>query len=69
MSVSGSIGSIGVYHVPLGLQCIYGRSDEGGENEDGEEGRELRLPGFLYADDLVLCGESEDDLRDGGTFC
>ena len=28
-----------------------------------EEGREWRLPGFLYADDLVLCGESEEDLR------
>ena len=28
-----------------------------------KEGRELGLPGFLYADDLVLCGESEEDLR------
>ena len=28
-----------------------------------EDGRECRLPGFLYADDLVLCGESEEDLR------
>ena len=29
-----------------------------------EEGREWRLPGLLYANDLVLCGESkEDDLR------
>ncbi|MCQ7056811.1 hypothetical protein, partial [Clostridioides difficile] len=27
-----------------------------------KEGREWRLPGFLYADDLVLCGESEEDL-------
>ena len=27
-----------------------------------EEGREWRLPGLMYADDLVLCGESEDDL-------
>ena len=26
-----------------------------------EEGREWRLPGFLYADDSVLCGESEKD--------
>ena len=41
----------------------YGRSDEGGENGDGEEGREWRLPGLLYADDLVLCGESEEDLK------
>ena len=24
---------------------------------------EWRLPGLLYADDLVLCGESEEDLR------
>ena len=27
-----------------------------------EEGREWRLPGLLYADDWVLCGESEKDL-------
>ena len=27
-----------------------------------EEGREVRLPGLLYADGLVLCGESEEDL-------
>ena len=28
-----------------------------------EEGREWRLPGLLYTDDLVFCGESEEDLR------
>ena len=28
-----------------------------------EDGREWRLPGLLYADDLILCGESEEDLR------
>ena len=28
-----------------------------------EEGREWILPGLLYADYLVLCGESEEDLR------
>ena len=28
-----------------------------------EDGREWRLPGLLYADDLVLCCESEEDLR------
>ena len=28
-----------------------------------EDGREVRLPGLLYTDDLVLCGESEEDLR------
>ena len=28
-----------------------------------EEGREWRLIGLLYAYDLVLCGESEEDLR------
>ena len=28
-----------------------------------EDGREWTLPGLLYADDLVLCGESEEDLR------
>ena len=34
-----------------------------------EEEREWRLPGLLCADDLVLCGESEEDLRAiGGRF-
>ena len=28
-----------------------------------EEGREWRLPGLSYVDDLVLCGKSEEDLR------
>ena len=60
-----------MYHVPLALLCIYGRSDEGGEMGMGmrvvrfeeEEGREWRLPDLLYADELVLCGESEEDAR------
>ena len=34
-----------------------------GENMDGEEGREWRLPDVFYADDFVLCGKSEEDLR------
>ena len=28
-----------------------------------EDWREWRLPRLLYADDLVLCGESEEELR------
>ena len=28
-----------------------------------EDGKEWRLPSLLYADDLVLCGESEEDPR------
>ena len=52
-----------MYHVPLTAKCMYGCSNEGGKNEDGKEGRELGLPGFLYADDLVLCDESEEDLK------
>ena len=28
-----------------------------------EDGRDWRLTGLLYADDLVQCGESEEDLR------
>ena len=28
-----------------------------------EDEREWRLPGLLYADDLVICGESEENLR------
>ena len=51
-----------MYHVLLVFQCIYGCSDEGGEDEDAEKRREWRLPDLLYADDLVFCGESEEDL-------
>ena len=28
-----------------------------------ENGKEWRLSGLLYADDLDLCGESEEDMR------
>ena len=35
------------------------------ENEDGEE-REWRRPGLLYADNLVFCNESEEDLKKKG---
>ena len=53
-----------MYQCPIkvALLCIYGYSNEG-ENEDGRERREWRLPGFLYADDLVLDGESEEEPR------
>ena len=30
---------------------------------EGEEKRKWRLSGLLCADDLALCGESEEDLR------
>ena len=52
-----------MYYVPLAVKCIYVCSNEGSKNEDGKEGRELGLPGFLYPDDLVLCGDLEEDLR------
>ena len=52
-----------MYYVSLAVQCIYGWSDERGVDGDGKEGSELRLPGLLYADDLVLCGRSEEYLR------
>ena len=50
-----------MYHLPLTFKCIFGCIDEGGENGNGEEEREPRLPGLLYVDDLVLCFESEED--------
>ena len=52
-----------MHHVPLAFQCIYECSDERGENRDEEMGGEWRLLGLLYEDDLVLCGESKEDLR------
>ena len=51
-----------MHHVPLGLQCIYGCSNEG-EDRDRKKGRQWRLLGLFYADYLVMCGESEEDLR------
>ena len=30
-----------MYYVPLAVQCIYGWSDEGGEDGDGKEWSEL----------------------------
>ena len=30
-----------MYHVPLAFQCIYGCSDERGEDGDGKEGSEI----------------------------
>ena len=36
-------GETGVYHVTLAVQCIYGWSDEGGEDGDGKEGN--KIPG------------------------
>ena len=60
-----------MYHVPLAFQCIYMDAVmKEVKREMGrrgmrfqEEGREWRLPGILYADDLVLCGESEARAR------
>ena len=57
------MGKDGVYHVLLAVKCIYGCSNEECKKEDGKEGRKLGLPGLLYADNLVLCGEPEEDLR------
>ena len=43
---------------------MYGWCDEGEDGDEKEDGREWRLLGLLFADDLVLCGgESEEDLR------
>ena len=45
---------IGVYHVPLAFQCIYGCSDEGGEDKDGKEG--IEIPGgWKSVDFLASC--------------
>ena len=61
-----------MHHVPLAVQCMYGWMDAVMEVKMGmgrrrvkflEKGREWRLPGFLYANDSVLCGDSEEDLR------
>ena len=60
------VGVRWVYRVSLAVQCIYGWNEEGDVKEGVnflEDGREWRLPGLLYADDLVLCDELKEDLR------
>ena len=50
-------GETGVYHVSLAVQCIYGWSDEGGEDGDRKEGSEL--PGGWKRVDIawpLACG-------------
>ena len=47
----------------MAVHYIYGYINEGGEDGDGKEGSESRLPDLLYAEDLFLFGESEEDLR------
>ena len=57
--------------VPLGFQCVERLVNERNENRDGENvseifrggDREWRFPSLFYKDDLVLCGESEEDMR------
>ena len=53
----------------MALECVYGCSDGRSESGSGEDvsflkmGREWRLLGLLYADVLVLCVESVEDLK------
>ena len=59
-----------MYHGLLTLQCKYGSNDEGGKNGNGKEGSEIsggrkrmEVAWPFVSDDLVLFGESEEDLR------
>ena len=55
-----------MHHVPLAFQYIYMDAVKMGMERRVrflEEGREWRLLGLLYADDLVLCDESEEEMR------
>ena len=60
-----------MYHVPLAFQYIYMdalmKEMKMGMGRRGvrfkEEGREWGLPGLLFADNLVLCGDSEEYQR------
>ena len=42
---------------------MSGSSMMRGDSGDGKEGREWRLPGLLYPDNLVICGKSEEKLK------
>ena len=54
-------------YVPFPFQLLYECSNEINTNGDEEDffggGRGWRLPGILYADDLVLYGELDEDLK------
>ena len=61
-----------MYHFPLVVQYIYIYIYIDGVMKEVKMGmgrrgvgllEDRRLPGLLYADELVLCGKSEDDLR------
>ena len=58
-----------MYYVPLAVQCIYGCSDEGGEDGNEKKGSELPERWERVEIALVLCGESEKDLRAMVTVC
>ena len=50
----------------LAFQCVERWGIQRSENGDGDGINEIfrrRMSGLLYADDLVLNGESEEDLR------
>ena len=64
----------GVRQVCIIFPCLFnvyidrvmkeGKIDRGRRGVSSlEDGREWRLPGLLYANDLVLCGKSEEDLK------
>ena len=51
-----------VYHIPLAFKCIYGCIENEVKIGVGRR-REVGECLLSYADDLVLCGESEEHLR------
>ena len=66
-----------IYHIPLAFQCICGRSNEGGEDGDREEGSEI--PGGWERVEItwpLVCrglgsvwGVGGVPEGDGGTIC
>ena len=59
-----------MYHIPLAVQCIYDGVMEEVKMGMGrrkvsfmEDGREWRLPGLSYANNLVPSDELEEDVR------
>ena len=51
------IGVTGLHHIPFAFQCIYGCSDERGENVDGKERNEIFGGGeIMEIAWLFVCG-------------
>ena len=54
-----------MYHIPLAEGMKKVKMEMGRRGiRFLEDGREWRLPDLLYVDNMVLCGKSDEDMRE-----